>query len=206
MANIMYMSSFQGEVCLLGSWEVHRQTFMSIYREWASPMGYKSQEKVPVHKSKRSVGLKEMYSGKWNLFNCFTKWREPEWGGALCSAKHSSIFREVTAGSVSKQWVWKPRFGVWVSVLDHKCLFWSQLCFKPSWENIFHMAGFQEVVCKPARAHHKKVTSKPDRSHSFAHHSASSYLHVYVGGSKQIGEVTKTMIIQCSDQVCLVVW
>lgn len=83
------------------------------------------------------------------------------WVGALCSAKHRSSFREVTARSMSKQWVWKPCFGVWASVLDHKCPFWSQLYFKPSWESIFYMAFFQAVVCKSARTHHKKLTSKP---------------------------------------------
>lgn len=69
--------------------------------------------------------------------------------------------------------------GVWASVLDHKCLFWSQLYFKSSSENIFYMAVFQAVVCKPASIHHKKVTSKPNRSHPFPHHSAPSYFHVH---------------------------
>lgn len=112
-----------------------------------------------------SVSKGNMYSSKQNLFNCYTKWGQPEWGGTLCSAKHSSSSREVTAGSMSTQWVWKPCFGVLASMLDHKCLFWSQLYLKPSWENIFYMAVFQEVVYKPARSHHKKATSKPYRSH-----------------------------------------
>lgn len=191
-------------------WEVHEQTCMCTCRGWALLMGYISQEKVPFHKNKWSLssgGLKETYIQASKT--CLTVSPNEDnlnggcGAGPLCSAKHSSSFREVTAGSVSKQWVWKPSFGVWASVLDHKCLFWSQLYFR---ENIFYMTVFQAGVCKLASTHHKNITRKPNRSHPFLHHSAPPYFHVCIGWSKQTGEVTKTTNIQRSDQVYLVAW
>lgn len=105
------------------------------------------------------------------MFKCFTRWGQLSgdgtllcWSGALCVAKHWSSLREVIAGngagqelgSMSKQRVWKPRFGLWASVLDHKRPFWSWFYFKPSWESIFYMGASHAMVCKPARNHCKK--------------------------------------------------
>lgn len=137
----MHMSSFQGEVYALGSmggsWA---NVFTCVYRGWASLMGHISREKVPVHKNKwlqPSVGLKETCFQASKTCLTVLPNEDNRSGGSVLSQAQEQL-QGGYSGAMSKQWAWRPHFGVRTSVLDHRCPFWSQPYFKPSWEHLLH--------------------------------------------------------------------
>lgn len=211
----MHTSSFQGENCVYqAQWEAHGQTCMCIYRGWASLMSYISLGKVPFHTNKwspSSVGLKETciqasetcLTVSLNEDNLSGK----EWWWWGCSVLSQA--QQQLQGGYS--WVCGQTVGLETMLWCLSLCAGSQVSFLVSAvlqtqlrEHLLHgcfPSSSLQTSKNPSQKSHQQTLSS--RSHPFPHHSAPSYFHVYIGGSKKTGEVTKPMNIQCSEQVYL---
>ena len=117
-------------------------------------------------------------------------------GGSVCGQAQQQP-REVTAGNVAGRRLEPMSKQCWITSVRSGPGFTSPSAERTSFTWVLPKqwsANQQETTAK-------KITSEPNRSHPFPHHSAPSYFHVHILGSGQTGEVTKVMNIQGSDQL-----